>query len=184
MNRLAQRLAAVCLLLLVVAVGYVGLGGPLAAQYAALAQREAQTALALERYRRIVARTEAPRVGAGRSDLPLNGIYLPGDSPAQAVAALQDRVKSAVAEAGARLGSVEVLAPRVDDGVARQAVRARFAADTRSLQQVLHRLEASRPLLLLDNLYVRARDARSDKTRLRLDVRIDVAGFADGAAGS
>lgn len=183
MSRMLQRLAAVALLLLVVLVGYAGLAAPLATHYAALAQREQQTALLLARYQRIVARAEAPRAETGLPDLPLNEIYLPGDSPAQAVAALQDRVKSAATDAGARLGSVEVLAPRADDGLTRQAVRARLTADTGSLQQMLHRLEASRPLLLLDNLYVRARDTRSDTSRLRLDVRIDVVGFAAGADG-
>ena len=183
MSRMLQRLAAVALLLLVVFVGYAGLAAPLAAHYAALAQREQQTALVLARYQRIVARAEAPQTTAGLPDLSLNDVYLPGDSPAQAVAALQDRVKSAAANAGARLGSVEVLAPRSDGGLTRQAVRARLTADTGSLQQVLHRLESSRPLLLLDNLYVRARDTRSDTSQLRLDVRVDVAGFAAGADG-
>ncbi len=184
MSRILQRLAAVALLLLVVVVGYAGLAAPLAAHYAVLEQRERQTARLLERYRRIVARTEAPSAATGTHNLPLTEIYLPGESPAQAVAALQDRVKFAAADAGARLGSVEVLAPRADGGLNRQAVRARFTADTQSLQKVLHSLESSRPLLLLNNLYVRARDTRSDTSQLRLDIRIDVVGFAGGAAGS
>ena len=184
MNRILQRLAAVVLLLIVVLVGYAGLAAPLAAHYAALAQREQQTTLLLARYQRMVARGEAPRAETGLPDLPLSDIYLPGDSPAQAVAALQDRVKSAASNAGARLGSVEVLAPRAADGLTRQAVRARLTADTGSLQQMLHRLEAGRPLLLLDSLYVRARDTRSDTSQLRLDVRVDVVGFAGGADGS
>lgn len=184
MSRVLQRLAAVALLLVVVFVGYAGLAVPSLQHYAALAQREQQTARLLERYQRVVARAEAPRAATALPELPLKELYLPGGSPAQAVAALQDRVKSAAADAGARLGSVEVLAPRTADGLTRQAVRARLSADTRSLQQVLHTLESSRPLLLLDNLYVRARDTRSDTTRLRLDVRVDVIGFAVEAGGS
>lgn len=184
MNRMLHRLLAVALLLLVVLLGYAGLVVPLIGQYAALAQRDEQTAQLLDRYRRIVARAEAPRPETGMPDLPLNEIYLPGDSPAQAVAALQNRVKTAAAEAGARLGSVEVLAPRVDGGVTRQAVRARLSADTQSLQHVLHGLETARPLLLLDNLYVRARDTRSGGADMRLDVRFDVVGFAGGMDGS
>lgn len=184
MSQILKRLAAVALLLLVAVVGYAGLVAPMAAQYAALKQREQQTARLLERYQRIVARTEAPSASTSTLDLPLKEIYLPGESPAQAVAALQDRVKSAAADAGARLGSVEVLAPRADGGLTSQGVRARLTADTQSLQQVLHSLESSRPLLLLNNLYVRARDTRSDTSQLRLDVRVDVVGFAGGAAGS
>ena len=141
MSRILQRLAAVALLLLVVVVGYAGLAAPLAVHYAALAQREQRTALLLERYQRIVVRTEAPQAAGDLPGLPLDEIYLPGDSPAQAVAALQDRVKFATADAGARLGSVEVLAPRADGGLIRQAVRARLTADTGSLQKVLHGLK-------------------------------------------
>ncbi|MEQ9640281.1 MAG: type II secretion system protein GspM [Alphaproteobacteria bacterium] len=165
-----QKIVAVLLLALLVLLVDAALE-PLRLSQAQGARELAQARATLARYRAVADDETAP---AATTDA-----LLVGASTSQAAAALQAQIKEAAIAAGARLDSVEALTA-TEDG--RLVLRARLTADTRSLQAMLHRLEAARPVLLIDELYVRARTGRAEGAGLHLDVRFDVIGFPEPAA--
>ncbi|CAA7621446.1 type II secretion system protein GspM [Magnetospirillum sp. UT-4] len=103
------------------------------------------------------------------------GLLLPGGSEALAAAALQNTLKAAVAEAGGSLISTQALPAASTGGLTRIAVRARLGADLAALRAVLHAIDAARPPLTVDRLEVRAPAGGGG----RLDIHLDVAGFAE-----
>ena len=138
-----------------------------------LNQRElAQARATLARYRAVAG-------DDGATPIDTKTALLAGASASQAAAALQAQIKDAAIAAGARLDSVEALNAAADG---RLVLRARLTADTASLQAMLHRLEAARPVLLIDELYVRARTGRAEGAGLHLDVRFDVIDFPESGA--
>ena len=131
-----------------------------------LNQRElAQARATLARYRAVAG-------DDGATPIDTKTALLAGASASQAAAALQAQIKDAAIAAGARLDSVEALNAAADG---RLVLRARLTADTASLQ-------AARPVLLIDELYVRARTGRAEGAGLHLDVRFDVIGFPEPGA--
>jgi hypothetical protein len=180
-SRPLQQIAALALLALLLALLYGAAVQPVLQRQAADRQRLEQARATLARNQALLERKAAilAELESRRAARPAAPLHLSGASPSQAAAALQALIKEAALAAGTRLDSVEALSgerARVD-GPARLVVRARLTADTRSLQAMLHRLEAARPLLLVDQLYVRSRSGRTEDARLHLDVRFDVTGF-------
>lgn len=162
-----QRVVAVLLLALLALMVDAALE-PLRRHTATAEMRLDQARATLARYRSLLAEAEAPPPAA-------TGVLLADASASQAAAALQGRLKQAATSAGARLDSVEALGNPGEDG--RLVLRARLTADTKSLQAMLYRLEATRPALLIDELYVRGRSGQAENAGLHLDVRFDVIGF-------
>lgn len=176
----ARRLLAIALLLGVAAVVWFGAVEPLRAWRAAAEARLAETEAALARHRAIAARADeiAAEAAALREIATREALFLPGATEGQAAAALQEAIKAAANAAGARPDSVQALETTEDAGLLRVAMRVRLSADVASLQKLLYALEADRPIVLLENLYVRARSLRADGDERNLDVRFDVVGFA------
>jgi hypothetical protein len=168
-----QRIAAV-LLLVLLALAVDAALQPLRQFDDTTALRLAQARQTMARYRAVLAEADAPAAAP-------TGVLLEGASASQAAAALQGQIKQAASAAGARLDSVEALNDGGDAG--RLVLRARLTADTASLQAMLHRLESARPVLLVDQLYVRGRTGQAEKAGLHLDVRFDVIGFLAPEAG-
>ncbi|MBM3489333.1 MAG: hypothetical protein FJX68_02615 [Alphaproteobacteria bacterium] len=133
----------------------------------------------LVRLRELAARREALRaeVEALRRAPALQNVFLATGSEAQATAALQERVKRAVASGGARLVSLEALPVRSQDGGPQLGLRVRLVADTGALQRLVCALEVGRPFVFLDALYVRSRTAAAAPGEPSLDIRFDVWGF-------
>ena len=173
MSLAAQRIVAV-LLLLLVALAVDAVLRPLrdASETAQLRLGQARESVA--RYRTLLAEADAPPAAS-------TGVLLDGASASQVAAALQGRIKQAATASGARLDSVEALSDGGDAG--RLVMRARLTADTKSLQGMLHRLESTRPVLLVDQLYVHSRTGQAENAGLHLDVRFDVIGFLAPEAG-
>ena len=115
----------------------------------------------------------------------LGRYLLAGSSTTLAAAGLQERIKSIVEGTGGRLTSTRVLNPESEHGFTRVAIGVRLALDTVALQEVLYQLEGQRPLLVIDELMVIARRARSTRrTRDKadnLDVRFQISGFMSSA---
>lgn len=108
----------------------------------------------------------------------LRELTLAAPSEAQASAALQDMVKSAVDGSGAALASVAALPAAHKGALTGIALRVQLVADTASLQRLLYRLEAGQPALILDNLQLRALTGSGVASGHNLEVQLDVAGFA------
>lgn len=113
--------------------------------------------------------------------------YIRASTPAVGAAELQKQAKRIIDKRQGKLVSTQAL-PVQDDGKAvRIAIRVRMNIGAEALADVLHALEAGRPLLFVENLSIRARDSRrrrrsrsrmpSAGTNGNLDVRYDLAGY-------
>jgi len=113
----------------------------------------------------------------------LDALLLPGESAAAAAAYLQQRMGEVAADSGALLLSFELLPVTNTGDAPLKAVtgRIRVTANTQSLRALLHAVESHRPLLLLDNLFVRARSDQDSVPGGHLDVQMDVSGFRQAA---
>lgn len=176
----ARRLLAVALALVALAGAWFGAVEPLRAWRTTAEARLAETAATLARHRAVATRAEevAAEAAALREVAAREALFLPGATEGQAAAALQEAVKAAARAADARADSIQALEPTADGSLVRVAMRVRLAADVVALQKLLHALEAGRPIVLIDNLYVRARSLRPGGEEPNLDVRFDVVGFA------
>jgi general secretion pathway protein M len=182
MTPLVGRVLALALLVLVLLAGHGLVLGPLLAEWRANAARIDQARELTLRYHAVAAlcpelERRLEQLGAADADA---WVYLEGASDALAAAALQDRVRELVAAAGGELRSTQILPAGDDDGLRRIALRVQLAVDAAALQAVLHELETGRPLLFLDNLVLRARQARGrgavedDGT---IDLALDLYGY-------
>jgi hypothetical protein len=193
-NRLSptlRRLLAVAILIFPLTALYLLVAAPLADDYAATTDRIARLTALRDGYRRL-----ADRVGSERAQLQAlkerqagqNG-FLVAPNATLLAADLQNRVKSLVDAARGELQSTEVLPVQdVEEGKFRRiAVRGRMILTVPAARQVLYGLEASAPLLFIDNLDLHAqavelRRAWSPEDEMRLDVAFDVYGYARGGS--
>ncbi len=190
--RVLSRLAAVTLaLLLATAIVVGGLLPYLDWRAAAAADVEREAAL-LARYRALAARETAPGGNESTSDPQLEALLLPATSEGQAMAALQDRLKAMSAGAGLSLVSVQPMTAEVGaptpsgampEALRRLTVRLKLGGDTAQLNRFLYEVEAARPWLLVDNLFVNARSGRAVGPGAGLDVQVDVSALQAKGGG-
>jgi hypothetical protein len=111
---------------------------------------------------------------------------LPGASSSAAAAYLQERAGAVAHSSGAVLLSFELLPPPPASDVRLETVtgRIRMTGNTQSLRAWLHALESQRPLLQLNNVFVRARSPSDSVPGGHLDVQIDLSGFRQPGNGS
>lgn len=139
----------------------------------------ARSALAVEerlaaRAREVAAGLAAPQVDARR-----DSIATVAASVGQATAALQAKISDIIEDAGGVLTSVEPSpASRFGNEIV-SPVRLRIAmtGDIVSLQSVLYNAELGRPIMVIDNLFVRSRTPRSASQAHPLDIQFDAVGF-------
>jgi general secretion pathway protein M len=104
-------------------------------------------------------------------------------TPALASADLQQLIKKVVVDAGGRLLSTQVVPETEEDHFVRTSIKVQMSGDTMALRSVLHDIETARPMLIIDNLTIRAISARRDpRTRKllpsnELNVNFDVSGY-------
>lgn len=186
MSRLASRLAALGLLLVVVAALVLGVALPLAAHRVALgAEAEALEAQLARFAARLSGATGPVRLVVDEPAL------LEAASVPRAAAALQARLSESVAEAGGELRriragrAVPVDATGRDAAAAAEAVALRLAVEVEfettvaGMRSFLHDIEAQAPYLVVESLEARrlsrGRDDEAEAPRIAL--RIEVAGF-------
>ena len=105
------------------------------------------------------------------------------DTEALTSADLQKFIKTAISRAGGQLTSTQVLPARNEDGLNRVSVKVRMSGDIEALRSVLHDIESSVPVMIVDQIDIRpVRGKRNRKTRKikssnKLNVNFQVAGF-------
>jgi hypothetical protein len=152
---------------------------PVRAAYRSAETRVEQYHAALAGYRRLAERERElkPVVELLRKGGSFEGLLLPAASDSASVAAMQSRVQTVVASAGADLTSVEALPALGVEGHQRVGLRIQFVTDTNALRTILHGLEYGRPIMIFDNVFVHAQTARAVGVDNPLAVRMDVFSF-------
>jgi general secretion pathway protein M len=107
-------------------------------------------------------------------------MLIPAVPEAQALALLQETVKSAAAAAQVQIQGLQVLRSEGEAGVLRIGVRVRAAGDVASLGRLLYAIEAARPLLYPDNLQIQSQPAAPGTPPSPLQFQLDIAGFKAG----
>ena len=175
----AARLAALALLATLIATVVAAIGVPLGTEYRAVLAEIERQRIAIDGYRNVAARAPAlrARIATLEDDASLEGLALPPGSDSAATAAAQEHVQTVIADAGARLATVDVLTPTPGDGYRRIGLRVQFSADVGALGAILRALEYGRPAMVVDNLYVHARTSRAVGNDRPLEVRVDLFAF-------
>ncbi|MEM7426936.1 MAG: type II secretion system protein GspM [Pseudomonadota bacterium] len=175
-----QRLAALGLLALVLALAWVELISPLWARNASLAEE-------IEDGRKLLARYERIAVNRGRVDDLLQEIsvepdlteFLTGESEAVAVAGLQDKLRTLARENRAKLLSASPLKTRTEDGLQLAGLRLHLSGRLKNIHKLIFEIESGNPRLFIFRANVRripGRKSSKDPGPTRLEVRMDTYG--------
>ncbi|HLF11158.1 MAG TPA: type II secretion system protein GspM [Gammaproteobacteria bacterium] len=122
--------------------------------------------------------TEQLAAQAGDQETAAN--FVSNDTPALALADLQQHIKLAVGESGAQLLSTQALPIDEESDLLTATVRVGLRGDIESVQKLLYWLEARQPIVHIDNVAIRAL-ASSQSAIARggeqLDMRFDLTGY-------
>lgn len=183
-----SRAAAVAILLALIAVLYLGIAKPIVDAYQSIGADTAQLEDQLRRYQRAGgdrAQRQAELAALEHHSSAADG-FLQGANDTLVAAQIQNRLKSLAEAAHAELRSTQVL-PAQDEGALRRiSVRGQFSTTTGGALQIFHGLESQYPLLFVDNLDIRSRQAGAREVRGRggntgdsdaLDLQFDIYGY-------
>lgn len=106
-------------------------------------------------------------------------LLMPTASNAQAQAALQERVKAILADAGGVLIGLQPQATRTEGPWRDVALSVQFTADMVALQRALHAFETARPMIAVASAEMRPRGRPG--VGGGLDIALDLVGFAPGS---
>lgn len=185
---LIQPVLALALALAVPVAAWMLAAAPLLDAYDAV-ERRLDTTVRLLARQQAIARTRQPLevlLEGLRERVDGGGAYMHAASAAIAAADLQGRLKALVTRHGGAVQSVQTLRlPDPDSGPPRVAVRMALEADTPALRAILHAIESGRPILLVEELDVRAQGPAGSGEGQRLAVRLEVRGLLrpDSGAG-
>jgi hypothetical protein len=179
-----SRVLALLVVAVIAALIHVGVVAPYLGYVDRLDDQLASRAAVLERMR-AVSQAPAPAAIPPAPPVSAAALLFGEASDAQAVGALQDKLKGFAARDGLELSGVQVL-PRAEQvAVARLAVRLRAVGDMAALNRFLHAVESAEPVLLVDNLRIQSRTQRptpGTPPSSTLDVQLDVVGFKADAS--
>lgn len=185
-DKLTNRIAAVSLLLLVIALVGVLVVNPLWARYATNRELISELEDRVARFESIATRQAAleQQLATIKQSMNLGELTLQADSATLAAADLQERVKAAVQAAGGSLTSTQILEPEQVSSFDRVSVNVRMTGTTPSVQESLYTLESGRPVLVVDDLLivtrrttVRLGGRQTAEQQDWLDVRFKISGF-------
>jgi general secretion pathway protein M len=172
----AGALAILLVLFLVLWLGpvgayldFIGQGGDEIVQKSAL----------LQRYRALADAAPAQPVAPARTDASL---LIPAVPDAQALAVLQETIKSAAAAAQVQIQGMQVLRGEGEAGALRIGVRVRAAGDVNGLGRLLYAIEAARPVLYPENLQIQAQATAPGAPPSPLQFQLDIAAFKAGTS--
>lgn len=179
-----SRLLAIGLVVLALGAAYLLVALPLLHTYQKTQENIAQHRAHLVRFERIAA-TREPLEHEFKSleqHRKLARYTLDQESTTLAAAALQERVKSIVEQAGGELTSTRILPPVEVGPFYRVTVNVRMNVSIEALQDALYHLESGVPYLLIENVAILSRARRirrwRNTSRLQeLDVRFDLSGL-------
>ena len=180
-----SRLAAVGLLLLLLTVVFLGAIYPLLNLGREYREKAEDLRFRLNRLQQVADTREAltQRLARIQAMARKNDAFLPTNTAALASADLQTRIKQIVSEAGGELSSTQVIPERAEENAVRIGIKLRMTGSTAVLRQVLHRFEAGKPSLFIENLNIRPirmpRNPRDKNPVIedRLSVDFDVIGY-------
>lgn len=189
-NARFQRWAAVGLLLLVVAIAVFAVLMPLIGTGLQYYEEKNDLLFRLQRQQHIASReaSVAENLQAIKQQFDEQGYFSTSDTEALASAELQNLVKTAVTDAGGQLTSTQGLPGKLEGDFFRVAVKVRMTANMETLSSVLHSIETSIPLLIIDQLDVspvrgvRNRTTNKIDPSSQLNVSFQVVSFMRGKA--
>jgi len=188
MSALQRRTLAILLLLLVVLVLVRILLWPLWLSWSAYGDRIDALATRIEVYERLVAGvdTDRRRLEALQSSLPTNDWYLSETTPALAAAGLQQLLLQQVSLTSAQVISTQILNTNVASPLPAISIQVHIRGELGDLVDLLYTLEASQPVLFIDNLTILSNPRRRVVTRgtqrvdiPSLDIRFDLTGYTE-----
>ena len=168
---LLARILALAILMVVV-LGFCA--GPLGLYVSLIGDNSdalAGKAAMLQRYRGLGSGQAIPTTPPGPALLYSN---IP---ESQALALLQETVKSTAAAARVQVQGLQVLRADALPGASRIGVRVRASGDMASIRSLIYAIETARPLLYPDNLQIQARTVGADAVPVMLDFQLDISGF-------
>lgn len=185
-----RRWAAVGLLLLVVAIAVFAVLMPLIGTGLQYYEAKNDLLFRLQRQQHIAARetSVAENLEAIKQQFDEQGYFSTSDTEALASAELQNLVKTAVTDAGGQLTSTQGLPGKMEGDFFRVAVKVRMTANIETLSSVLHSIETSIPVLIIDQLDVspvrgvRNRTTNKIDPSSQLNVSFQVVSFMRGKA--
>ena len=159
---------------------WIGLAAPWVEAIQSARQHLERQRQVLQGYEQAASRADtlAARLATLTADPNTGGVWLAAGSEAQAMATMQDRVKTVAASVGATVVTAQPLGAAAG-APTRARLRVGLSADMTALQATLHALESGSPLLLAEALTIRPRSSAGGGL---LDVQIDLAAFIKGAA--
>jgi hypothetical protein len=167
----AERALAWAILVLGLAVLWLGLGLPAWRHLDSTRAEIARMTVLAERYETEAARRPSSPDGASDAALLTRAA-----TEAQAQAALQERLKAILAQGGAVLTGLQPQTAQSEGGWRVLPLSAQLTGDIGALQRVLHGLETTRPLIAVEAVQVRARGRPG--TAAGLEIALDLAAFA------
>lgn len=189
MNKaLYQRWLAVGLLVLVVAALMLVVVMPLVSAGMQYHEEKNDLLFRLQRQQNIAGREAAvaENLESSKQQFDQQGYFSTSNTEALASAELQNLVKTAVTDAGGQLTSTQGLPGKLEDGFFRVAVKVRMTANIETLSSVLHSIETSVPVLIVDQLDispvrgVRNRTTNKIDPSAQLNVSFQVVSFMRG----
>ena len=107
------------------------------------------------------------------------GVLLVGESPALIAAELQSQLGTFAAESGAGIKSLRSMEPVGKDGLTTIGVGIDVQASLASLHQLLQRIEASKPLLFVEKMQIRASYIGTPREGdVVLEAQLEISGYA------
>jgi general secretion pathway protein M len=148
-------------------------------------EKKQDLAFRLHRARQIVAKKDSVKENIERikKQYQTQNYFSTRDTEALASADLQKFIKSAISQADGQLTSTQVLPQITDNGFNRVTVKVRMSCDIDALRNILHEIESSAQVMIVDQLDIRpVRGRRNRKTRQiepnsKMNVNFQVAGF-------
>jgi general secretion pathway protein M len=183
-----SRVLAIGLLVVALALCYLVLVHPIVAAYRETARTIAELEANLVRYQQIGRQLSLHEADLARFQRaqPSGGYFLRSGTDALAAAELQDRVKRLVDSSGGELVSTRDLPVSQHGRFSSVGIQVQMSGSVGTVLLVLYALESGRPLVIVDNVNLRAiaesRFRRTEPEVNRLSASFDVSGFIQAEA--
>ena len=186
LSEFQQRAVALALLAGVLILVYVVVAVPIREQANAYEESIDELVFRLRRYQSVVAGEKAlrARVETIKKQLASDKQFSNRATAALALADLQKFIKAVVVDAGGQLTSTQVVPERNEGEFVRLALNVRMTGDAAVLRDVLHAIEASKPLLFVEDLDIRPvvvrrirRGGAGSQSSNQLNLNFEVVGY-------
>ncbi|MEQ1637881.1 MAG: type II secretion system protein GspM [Methylococcales bacterium] len=144
------------LMILVIVSLTLGVIMPMVSGYYANKQSIAQLQMQLQRYTGKVASRESviAQTAELKSTIMGFGIFSAQKSIPLVLAEMQEKIKTAVSNAGGELTSTQNLSQKPVDGLVKLGINASFSGKIENLKNILYELESAKPYLMIENIKI------------------------------